>query len=126
MVTSYCSDGDLKSLMNKKKGEGGLEESEAIYYLKQIMIAFECLHSHNIMHRDLKLDNIFLDSVDTVVIGDFGFAKLNSIAYTILGTPTHWAPEIVKTQPKEDKIPYTSKCDLWSIGVCFYEMLFNE
>ena len=73
------------------------------------------------MHRDVKLANIFLNG-DIVVIGDFGFAKMGDIAYTNLGTPVTMAPEILL----KDNVKYNSKADLWSLGVCFYHMLFGD
>ncbi len=85
------------------------------------MNGFRILHQNQIMHRDVKLANIFLNN-DRVVIGDFGFAKRGKImAETILGTPITMAPEIINKQGK-----YTSKADLWSIGICFYQLLFGK
>lgn len=68
------------------------------------------------MHRDVKLANIFLND-DRVVIGDFGFAKQGvDVTKTKLGTPITMAPELLNSEGGS----YTSKTDLWSIGVCFY------
>lgn len=71
-----------------------MDEEEAVYFLKQIMLGFKQLHDYKIMHRDFKLANIFLND-DTVVIGDFGFAKSGyDMAETKLGTPITMAPEL--------------------------------
>lgn len=72
LVIKYCNNGDLEEYVNK---HGSLPEGEAIYFLKQIMNGFKVLHENSIMHRDVKLANIFLND-DLVVIGDFGFAKM--------------------------------------------------
>ena len=73
------------------------------------------------MHRDFKLANIFLKSDGTVVIGDFGFAKSGvEMTSTKLGTPLTMAPELIASS---GNVSYTSKADLWSIGVVFYHML---
>ena len=73
------------------------------------------------MHRDFKLANIFLND-DIVIIGDFGFAKSGfEMANTKLGTPLTMAPELQK-----DQLAYTSKADLWSIGVVYFQMLFGD
>ena len=71
LVLDYCNNGDMMEYIDKY---GALGEDESIYFLMQIMNGFKELNRHKIMHRDFKLANIFLHN-DTVVIGDFGFAK---------------------------------------------------
>ena len=72
------------------------------------------------MHRDLKLQNIFLNGQDVIKMGDFGIARvLNSTfekAKSMVGTPYCLSPEIV------DRRPYSFKSDIWSLGVILYEM----
>lgn len=88
----------------------------------QIMNGFQVLHKNKIMHRDVKLANIFLQD-DKVVIGDFGFAKSGvDITTTKLGTPLTMAPELLNSTGNS----YTNKADLWSIGVVFYQMLYGK
>ena len=89
----------------------------------QIMNGFKELHKHKIMHRDFKLANIFLND-DSVIIGDFGFAKSGSdMATTKLGSPITMAPERLNGG---SHVRYTNKADLWSVGVCFYQMIFGK
>lgn len=113
LVIQYCNNGDMEKYVKKMEK---LCEEEAVYFLMQIMNGFRELHKYKVMHRDVKLANIFLQN-DTVVIGDFGFAK-QGVQYTKtrLGTPITMAPELLTT--KEGS--YSNKADLWSIGVCFY------
>lgn len=67
------------------------------------------------MHRDIKLANIFVHQ-NKIVVGDFGFAKTGQeMAGTALGTPITMAPEMIIGETD-----YSSKADLWSIGVVFY------
>jgi serine/threonine protein kinase len=76
------------------------------------------LVENNIMHRDLKLANI-LKHDGIIKIADFGFAKMlgdSHITKTILGSPLNMAPEVFVANE------YTNKADIWSIGVCFYEV----
>jgi len=122
LVIDYCGGGDLEELLKREKT---FLEIDAVYYLKQIMNGFVELHKHNIMHRDFKLANIFLDQdQDQLKIGDFGFAKEGvQTTMTKLGTPITTAPEI---QTTSSKTKYTNKADLWSIGVTFYYMLFGK
>jgi len=119
LVIQFCNNGDLEVYLKKM---GRLSEEEAVYFLMQIMNGFKVLHNNKIMHRDVKLANIFLQD-DKVVIGDFGFAKQGvNITSTKLGSPITMAPEVLSTNSKS----YSNKADLWSIGVCFYQMLFGK
>ena len=74
------------------------------------------------MHRDFKLANI-LKHNGIIKLADFGFAKLlgnDNYTNTMLGSPLNMAPEIL------DGKEYNSKADIWSIGTCFYELLFGR
>lgn len=118
LVIDYCNNGDMEAHIKKL---GKLSEEEAVYFLMQIMNGFQELHKNTIMHRDVKLANLFLND-DKVIIGDFGFAKAGvEVANTKLGTPITMAPELLNGNGGN----YNSKADLWSIGVCFYQILFN-
>lgn len=121
LVLDYCRSGDMETYVKRHKGLG---EEEAVYLLMQVMNGFKELHKNKIMHRDFKLANIFLDG-DRAVIGDFGFAKSGTeMAQTKLGSPITMAPEILLN--KGGRLIYTNKADLWSIGVCFFEMIFGN
>lgn len=90
----------------------------------QVMNGFKELHKHKIMHRDFKLANLFLND-DKLIIGDFGFAKSGvSVTTTKLGSPITMAPELLLST--SNKLTYTNKADLWSIGVCFFQMIFGQ
>jgi serine/threonine protein kinase len=120
LIMDYCDMGDLEEHM-KKTSKDGFKEELSVYYLKQIMNGFKELRKNKIIHRDLKLSNIFLKSDGTVVIGNLRFAKIG-IEMTVakIGTVLTMAPELIS--PSESA-SYYSKTDLWSIGVVFYHML---
>jgi len=120
LIIDYCNNGDLEKHVEKNKFLG---EQESVYFLMQMMNGFKELHKHKIMHRDIKLANIFLND-DNIIIGDFGFAKSGSdMATTKLGSPLTMAPELLSGGPNDI---YTNKADLWSIGICFFQMIFGN
>ena len=120
LVIDYCNGGDLEEHVKKNSSLG---EEESVYFLMQIMNGFKELHKHKIMHRDFKLANIFLND-DNIIIGDFGFAKSGvDMTSTKLGSPITMAPELLNAG---SVCRYTNKADLWSIGVCFFQMIFGK
>lgn len=122
LITTFCDGGNLEELILNQQKEG-IGEKAATNYLIQIAEGFKEMRKQQVIHRDLKLANIFLKNGE-VVIGDFGFAKIGvSLTGTKLGTPYYMAPEILD---ESNKNKYTSKCDLWSIGICYYFLLFGQ
>ncbi|KAJ1963263.1 Serine/threonine-protein kinase [Dipsacomyces acuminosporus] len=141
----YCSLGDLASYMRKRKEHpslrnrfGGLDLSMVRYFVEQLGSAMRFLRSRDIIHRDIKTQNILLQppSDDYVLgeseahgvfplikIADFGFARnlpSTALAETLCGSPLYMAPEILHYEP------YDAKADLWSIGAVIYEMLAGK
>lgn len=122
MFLEYCGDGDLRELIKKRGGR--LTESEAVMYFRQICQGFKDLYKNNIIHRDIKPANILLKD-GIAKISDFGFARCidqmnTSNMFTFLGTPLYMSPQILM----EEK--FSCKCDIWSLGMVFYECLFGK
>lgn len=125
LVMDYCAKGDLLEHQRKQPGTR-FPEAKAVQYLADIRDAFLCLKTHYVMHRDIKLENLFVDHEDRLLIGDFGFAKEGlDESFTKLGSHNTMAPEIFLNIYNEDK-KYNSKCDLWSVGVVFHIMLYGK
>lgn len=121
LITTYCDGGNLEDLVMKNYPQG-MGEKMATNYLVQVAQGFQTMKKYSIIHRDLKPANIFIKKGE-VVIGDFGFAKIGvSLTQTKLGTPYYMAPEILDESNKGD---YSSNCDLWSIGVCYYFFIYG-
>lgn len=118
MVMNYCNQGDLEAYM-QAKNITCVPESQAINIMKQLLNGFIELRSRRILHRDIKLANIFMND-DHIIIGDFGLARSGTdIASTVLGTPISMSPEMMS--PNMDApVEYTSKADIWSLGIVFY------
>ncbi|CAD8051474.1 unnamed protein product [Paramecium sonneborni] len=118
LVQEYCNGPDLKQYLAAKKN---LEEDEAIKMIKQIANGLKEIVSNNFIHRDLKPANILIND-GQCKIADFGFSRplpSECVMESLVGTPLYMAPQILTKQQ------YTSKCDVWSLGLIFYEMLFG-
>lgn len=101
---------------------GGLEEKDASRYMKSILEAVTYLHSINIIHRDIKPDNIYFETEEAnspILLGDFGLSKLlvEGVTVTRVGTPGYQSPQIIQGHL------YTFKTDIWSIGILTYTLL---
>ena len=121
LIMDYCDGGDLKSYLKKHMR---LSEDNALKILKQILNGYKELFKNGVIHRDLKTDNILIKN-DVFMLGDFGFAKIlnnfeKDVLKSLVGTPLYMSPQILK---QED---YTSKSDIWSIGIIYYELLFGK
>jgi len=125
IVMEHANAGDLFSAVQwRKTVKRRFEEVEALSILLQCGRALRHIHARHIVHRDLKSHNIFLTDGSVVKIGDFGIAKVlehtRGMAQTVIGTPSHLAPEVCENKP------YGTKADMWSLGVVFYEVLSWE
>jgi polo-like kinase 1 len=91
----------------------------------QIINALKYLHAHRIIHRDLKLGNLFINDKMEVKLGDFGLAaKLDfdgEKKRTICGTPNYIAPEVL-----EGKSGHSYEVDVWSLGVIIYTLIVGK
>lgn len=99
-----------------------IEHQEIVYfYFKQIVAAFEYLHSLNIAHRDIKFENLLMNDDYQIKICDFGLATYNKQMTDICGSPLYLAPEIyINTQYD----PF--KADIWSLGIMLFILLTGE
>ncbi|XP_069717408.1 serine/threonine-protein kinase 36 isoform X2 [Phaenicophaeus curvirostris] len=116
VVTDYA-EGELFQML---EDDGSLPEDQVQTIAAQLVSALYYLHSHRILHRDMKPQNILLDKDGVVKLCDFGFARAMSIHTMVLtsikGTPLYMSPELVEERP------YDHTADLWSVGCILYEL----
>lgn len=124
IVTEFCDQGDLSQFLERRNGRS-LDEQRIVEWFRQICSALEYLHGRNVLHRDMKTQNVFLTGEEmTAKLGDLGLAKVlerpTQKAVTFCGSPYYMSPEIFACKP------YDSKSDIWAMGVCVYEMATLE
>lgn len=158
LVMEYCPLGDLSFFIKKREKLGqegqipllrdiacnypstpgaGLHEVLVIHFLQQLASALEFLRSENLIHRDVKPQNLLLQppvvstqasgvglaNLPILKLADFGFARhlqTSSMAETLCGSPLYMAPEILRYEP------YDATADLWSVGTVLFEMLVGK
>jgi len=116
MVLEFLQGGDLFGLMTRLGGR--LQSRVAMFYAATVTSVLGFLHRRNIVYRDLKPENLVLDSDGFLRVVDFGFAKVVADkTYTLCGTPEYIAPEMVTGKGHGKGVDY------WALGVLTYEML---
>lgn len=123
VVLEMCENGSLTDMV---KGRSCLSLPEVRRFMIQICGGVKYMHKRNVIHRDLKMGNIFLDANMNIKIGDFGLAAVladeQDRRTTLCGTPNYIAPEILS---KSGARGHDSKVDVWAIGIICYAMLMG-
>ncbi|KCV68476.1 AGC/PKA protein kinase [Fonticula alba] len=130
IVTLYCTFQDVHSIYMLEEyiigGEvfshlrraGRFSNDTTRFYAAEIILAIEYLHRLDIIYRDLKPENLLLDSEGHIKITDFGFAKkVVDRTWTLCGTPEYLAPEIIQSKGHGKAV------DWWALGILIFEML---
>ena len=125
IIMEYAESGDLYSLIKHyKRHLKNFEEFDIWRIASEILNGLNYLHSHNIIHRDIKCLNLFLTKDKHVKIGDLGVStivsNMNALHCTRVGTPLYLSPELIK------QIPYDYKVDIWSFGCSLYHLCMLE
>ena len=127
LITEYCEGGELFDQVKNQ-----LSETQIAVIFKQILSGLAYLHSNNIVHRDLKLENILIHEIEkskttgeelfNIKIIDFGTARIfdkKRNPQSIVGSSYYIAPEVLRQK-------YNKECDLWSVGVILYMFIVGH
>ena len=112
-----CLGGELFSILRQKRR---FDDSTSRFYTACVVEAFDYLHSRGIVYRDLKPENLLLDTRGYAKLVDFGFAKkleAGAKTSTFCGTPAYLAPEVIEFKGHNIRV------DLWYLGVLIFELL---
>ncbi|CAK9094630.1 unnamed protein product [Durusdinium trenchii] len=120
LVMECMLGGELFDRVVKRKRFTEKDAAKAVY---QMLLAVNYIHSHDVVHRDIKLENFLYEAQDSdhLKLIDFGFSKIwqpNTTMAVSCGTLAYVAPEVLEKS-------YTSQCDLWSLGVVAFILLFG-
>ncbi|CAK4694071.1 hypothetical protein AeMF1_019790 [Aphanomyces euteiches] len=121
IVMEFSDGGNLRQVVKlRSRMDGGyFPEPLIMSWFAQLVLAVSYIHGKNVLHRDLKAQNVFLTKKHVVKLGDFGISKALSgddLANTSVGTPESMSPEICRGER------YGKKSDIWSLGCVLYEM----
>jgi serine/threonine protein kinase len=117
LVTDYMQGGELFWYLQK---DGRFTEERTKFYVAELVLALQHLHSHGIIYRDMKPENILVDANGHIALSDFSLSKVNSkddTANSFCGTTEYLAPEVLL-----DEAGSTKMVDFWSLGVLTFEM----
>ena len=120
----YINGGNLFSFVKKRRK---ISEKISKYLFRQIILGLNHIHSHNIVHRDIKLENILIDFKNNIKICDFGIGIIlkspDDLLYEQWGTPIYMSPEVLLSN-KNNNIGYKGfPVDIWACGIALYIML---
>ena len=125
ILLELCHNHSCNEMIKRRKS---LTEEETRLLMVQIVEAVAFMHDCNVIHRDLKLGNLFLSKAMNVKVGDFGLAcrvdSTDEKRKTICGTPNYIAPEVI--EGNKEKRGHSFEVDVWSMGVICYTFLVGK
>ena len=131
IVMEFANGGELFDQVVKDYKANDLNERKAKFQFYQVVDTVKYMHSKQVCHRDLKLENLLLAepvSLSLIKVSDFGLSKVwgESVLQSYVGTPVYMAPEVLAMGEKKDMTGYTSKADCWSLGVILFLLMCGK
>lgn len=126
IIMEYAKHGELYNKISSQRKVSGKKFSQplVVKWLTQCSLGLALMHSKNIMHRDLKPQNLFINEAEDLKIGDFGISKelktADKLTNTFCGTPYYMPPEVYRRES------YSAAADIWALGCTFYETMTLE
>lgn len=121
VLMDWCKKGDLKKYVMSRTNQI-VSDEECLHIIYQLLHALQYLHSRDVIHRDVKLENLLINEHNVIQLCDFGWLSLpgDRQRNVLCGTYEYMAPEIVRG------IPYDHKVDIWATGVLAYELVHGK
>ncbi|KAI8954781.1 serine/threonine-protein kinase [Xylaria longipes] len=121
LILEYAAGGELFKILQR---EGSFSEQRAARYIAQVTASLMYLHSKNVMHRDMKPENILIGLYGELKLADFGYSvhAPSNRRDTLCGTLDYLPPEMIRSR----QLSYTKAVDQWTLGVLTYEFLAGE
>lgn len=117
IVMEYLPNGSLQHMV---RSAGSIKEIVAKKYIYQLLLTIDFLHQKQIMHRDIKAENILLDANNDIRLIDFGLSEGFNKLEKICGSPAYMAPEMILDGH------YDERADLWSIGILLFYLIVGR
>lgn len=125
ILLELCHNQSMNEMIKRRKR---LTEPEAAFFMRELVDAVKYMHDNMVIHRDLKLGNLFLDKNVHIKVGDLGLATIvkdrDEKRKTICGTPNYIAPEVI--QGDKSKRGHSFEVDIWSMGVILFAILTGK
>jgi p70 ribosomal S6 kinase len=118
LILTYAQGGELFSFLAESRL---FTDDIASFYIAELLLAIEHLHSLGIIYRDLKPENVMLDCDGHILLTDFGLSKISLNSSTVCGTVEFMAPEIL-----EERARYDKTVDYWSLGIMLFDMIVGH
>lgn len=118
----FCDKGDLENYISRMGKDNYIPEAKVWKFFIQILEGLKYLHQKNVIHGDLKPQNLFVTGKDyDIRIGDFGISTSlgfeEGLAYEAVGSLAYCSPELLNEEP------YNQKADIWAVGCILYELI---